>query len=93
MTIGEAIRQLDAIKPNAVDRTTKVRWLEEVDFAVYRELVMTHEHGQSLIFNGYNPADESGADDKLLLAVKPYDRMYEQYLACQIDLQNQEYDL
>lgn len=55
MTIGEAIRQLDAIKPNAVDRTTKVRWLEEVDFAVYRELVMTHEHGQSLIFNGSQP--------------------------------------
>ena len=93
MTIGEAIRQLDVIKPNAVDRAAKVRWLEEVDFAVYRELVMTHEHGRSLIFNGYNPEDESGADDKLLLAVKPYDRMYVQYLACQIDLQNQEYDL
>ena len=93
MTIGEAIRQLDALKPNAVDRACKVQWLEEVDFAVYRELVMTHEHGRSLIFNGYDPEEASGADDKLLLAVKPYDKMYVQYMSCQIDLQNQEYDL
>ena len=51
MTIGEAIRQLDAIKPNAVDRTTKVRWLEEVDFAVYSEVVGTSEDGGGLRFN------------------------------------------
>lgn len=93
MTIGEAIRQLDAIKPNAVDRAAKVRWLAEVDWAVYRELVRTHEGGEDLVFEGYDPDGDSGADDKLLLAVPPYDRMYVQYLACQIDLQNQEYDL
>lgn len=93
MTIGEAISQLDALKPNAVERSVKVRWLEEVDWAVFRELVQTHEGGEALVFEGYDPEAESGADTKTLLAVKPYDRMYVQYMASQIDLQNQEYDL
>lgn len=93
MKIGKAIRQLDAIKPNAVERSVKVRWLEEVDWAIYRELVLTHEHGKGLVFAGYDPEGESGTDDKTLLAVKPWDKMYVQYMACQIDLQNQEYDL
>lgn len=93
MTIGEAIEQLDILKPNAIPRKVKVRWLNEVDWAVYRELVMSHEHGDGLLFAGYKDGDASGADDKLLLAVQPYDKMYVQYMMCQVDLQNQEYDL
>lgn len=93
MTIGDAISRLDELKPNAVSYQRKVEWLADVDWDIYRTLVKTHEGGENLVFEGYEPDAESGADDKTLLAVKPYDRMYVQYMMAQIDLQNQEYDL
>lgn len=89
MTIGEAIRRADAAKPNAIQRGEKVRWLSDVDMAVFRQLVQTHERGEELAFIGY---DDDTPAEQLLLAVAPYDRMYVYYLLAQIDLWNNEID-
>lgn len=89
MTIGEAIRRVDEQKPNNISRSAKVAWLNEVDWAIYRELVRTHEGGEGKDFNGYGDGVQ---DSELLLATCPYDRMYVEYLAANIDLQNNEYD-
>lgn len=93
MTIGEAIAAVQAIKPNRIEREQMVRWLDEVDNTVFRELVKTHRFGGDLVFDGYDPADESGADGVVLLAPEPYSRMYIYFLCAQIDMQNQEFDL
>ena len=93
MTIGEAIAAAQSIKPTPLPRAQLVRWLDEVDRTVMRELVYTHCCGTDLQFDGYDPGDETGADDTLLLAPKPYDRMYVYFLCAQIDKHNQEFDL
>lgn len=93
MTIGEAIKAVQAIKQSPMPREQLVRWLEEVDLTIMRELVRTHGFGPTKIFDGYDPDDETGADEALLLAPKPYDRMYVYFLCAQIDLHNQEFDL
>ncbi len=93
MTIGEAIAAVQSIKPTPLPRAQLVRWLDEVDRTVMRELVHTHCSGADLLFDGYDPDDGTGADDMLLLAPKPYDRMYVYFLCAQIDKHNQEFDL
>ena len=93
MTIGEALKAVQSIKQTQIPRAQLVRWLDEVDQTVMRELVSTHEFGRCLVFDGYDPEDETGADSTVLLAPKPYDRMYVYFLCAQIDMQNQEFDL
>lgn len=93
MTIGEALAAVQSIKQTQIPRAQLVRWLDEVDQTVMRELVWTHAHGRCLQFDGYDPDGETGADTVLLLAPKPYDRMYVYFLCAQIDMQNQEFDL
>lgn len=93
MTIGEAIAAVQTIKPTQIPRAQLVRWLDEVDRTIYRELIRTHEYGQCIMFDGHDPEGETGADTELLLAPAPYDRMYIYFLCAQIDMQNQEFDL
>ena len=93
MTIGEAIAAVQTVKQTQIPRAQLVRWLEEVDQTVMRELVHTHKFGHDLVFDGYDPDGETGADTVLLLAPAPYDRMYVYFLCAQIDMQNQEFDL
>ena len=93
MTIGEAIAAVQSIKPTPLPRAQLVRWLDEVDRTVVRELAHTHCYGTDLQFDGYDPDADTGADDVLLLAPKPYDRMYVYFLCAQIDKHNQEFDL
>ena len=93
MTIGEAIQAVRELKPDPISRAQLVRWLEEVDLTIFREIVKTHWFGEDLVFDPYDPEGESGADSVELLAPAPYSRMYVYYLAAAIDRQNQEYDL
>ena len=89
MTIDEAIRRADEAKPNAVPRTNKVRWLNNVDETITRKLIRTHAFGKDLQFDGY---DDETEGTTLLLAPAPWDEMYVYYLMAQIDLWNNELD-
>lgn len=88
MTLGEAIAQVDELKPNAIPQLTKVLWLSTLDGLVKRNVFDTHGTGLGE-FPGYGPQTSL---DTALLVEAPYDTLYRRWLEAQIDLTNAEYD-
>lgn len=88
MTIGEAIKLVDRLKPNQFTTAQKVGWLSDCDSNIYRKIVETHEKPDFMPdeFVGYALDDLDGR----LLAPPPYDVMYKYFLEAQIDLYNKE---
>ena len=88
MTISEAITKIDALKFNTYKPNEKIAWLSTIDGIIKREVIDTHEGGESVVFNGY---DENTSLDTELLAPAPYDDLYIKWLESQIDYANAEY--
>ena len=89
MTIIEAINLIDASKPNTYGQVEKIRWLSNLDWTIKREIIDTHEGGESIVFNGYT---EDTPHDTQLLVPAPYDELYVRWLEAQIDYANGEYN-
>ena len=89
MTIIEAINLIDASKPNTYGQVEKIRWLSNLDWTIKREIIDTHEGGESIVFNGYT---EDTPLDTPLLAPAPYDELYVRWLEAQIDYANGEFN-
>ena len=87
MTIAEAIREADRLKPNGFPTETKILWLERLDKRILRE-ILTHYEGELPEEPAYNTEDLS----KTLLVPAPYEEMYIHWLACQMDYYEREYD-
>ena len=83
MTIDDAIRQADALKPNAVRRAAKVEWLDRVERAVKAGVIDLHEGSDAVEFAGYGTLTPG---DTVLLAPEPHAQLYVYWLCCQIDL-------
>lgn len=88
MTLMGAINHIDAVKPNGYSQVEKIRWLSTLDGIVKREIVDTHEGGESVTFKGY---DETTVPTTELLVPHPYDDVYIRWLEAQIDYANGEY--
>lgn len=88
MTIDEAIKEIDTLKPNAYPEDIKLRWLSRIDGTIKREVIDTHEGGDAMPFAAYSE-DQLGQGVQLLVP-EPYSELYVHYLACQIDLSNAE---
>ena len=54
MTIREAIELVDRLKPNQYGSADKLRWLSELDGAVWHEIWSAHETAVPA-FAGYGP--------------------------------------
>ena len=89
MKINEAINRLDALKLNTYSQNDKVEWLSRLDSMVKRQIIDTHEGGESISFSGYT-ADTP--PDTVLLVPAPYDEVYLRWMEAQIDYHNGEYD-
>ena len=88
MTIQAAIDNIDEKKANMFTQEQKIQWLSEVDMYVWRELIKTHEGMPvGIDFVGY---DQDTPMDTHLLVPEPYTNVYENWLAAQMDLKNQE---
>lgn len=88
MTIREAIAGIDERKPNAIPDSIKIRWLEALDWEIYREVILTHrEPGAE--FSGY-PESLTREESPTLLAPPPYDSMYLYCLESHMDYENGE---
>lgn len=88
MTIQAAIDRIDEMKPNVFTDEQKIAWLSEVDNYVIRELYKTHEGWpEGIDFVGY---DQDTEMDTILLIPEPYHRIYEHYLAMQMDDKNRD---
>ena len=88
MTINEAIRRIDMMKPNSYSNEDKIAWLSKLDGAVKAEIIDTHEDGEHIVFEGY---DENTPKDTELLICAPYDDIYLYWLESRIDYYNGEY--
>ena len=86
MTLREAIERADALKPNAVPRHEKLRWLSELDGRIAEELIGTHE-GARETFLPYTIETDGNTP---LLAPFPYDDVYVFWLHARTDLADRE---
>jgi len=85
MTINQLMTLVDDLTPNQYGADHKLRWLNEVEEAVFREILCTHEGDRPETFTPYE-----AADDTELLAPSPYDRIYPLYLESRIHFHNAE---
>lgn len=90
MTIQGAIDRADTMKPNLMDRKTKIQALSELDGLIHREIILKHCHTSEMhTFSGYTEDTDPGTE---LLAPWPYDELYGYWLMARIDEQNLEMD-
>ena len=87
MTIIDAINEIDALKPNTISQSDKIRWLSQLDGRIKTQIIDTHESAEEIIFKGY---DDNTSKDTVLLVTAPYDNIYIRYLDAQIDYANGE---
>ena len=93
MTIRDII---ESVKKNTeIDDKTKIRWLSELDFKIYEDIVLRHEGAeQYMTKNGdgtFSPRSlpyESDACE--LIAPERFRKMYEAYLRLETDFQLDE---
>ena len=96
MTIAEAIKRIDTLKPNRYKDKEKVMWLSELDGQVHTEILMTHQHDEEIApFVPYEYTDpvegeEPAWKDIVLLVPFPYSEVYEHWLASKMDVANAE---
>lgn len=85
MTLREAIDKVDGQKPNKYTAEEKVAWLSDLDFGIYNDVILTHEHDADIPeFKTYDATDL----DKTLIADEPYCQLYTAYLKMKIDEEN-----
>ena len=86
MTVQEAISQADALCPNRYSMEDKVRWLNEVDAKIAKEILPRYETTDT--YTAYTVGDIS----KTLLAPEPYSVMYVYFLQSKINYADNETD-
>lgn len=88
MTINEAIMQVDQLLANKTPRETKIRWLSDLDYGLFLDVILTHETPNEVEFVPY---DENTDGDTKLVAEAPHDAMYIEYLKMKINSELYEY--
>ena len=92
MKLGELFAEVDELKPSQFDDSVKVKWLNEVEGRIIKEVIAAREEDASMegyAFNGYT--NETPIDTELVVK-EPYAALYRYYLFSMIDLGNEEYD-
>ena len=88
MTIMEAIKQADAMRPNQYTYGDKIQWLSALDGQVWHEVMETHRGTEEEAFSGYTPDTDTG---RQLLIPEPYALdVYIPYLQARMDRENGE---
>ncbi len=91
MTINKAMEQAARVRADPYDDETKAGWLLELEGRIREEVFAAHERGETE-GEGQPVLSFPEDADRALLVGPPYDRLYELYLLCQIDLHNGETD-
>jgi len=86
MKVNELMESVERLHPNQFTEQDKVRWLNEVEATIYREIVLTHEHEDGAEMPVYSCA----SDTDVLLAQDPYSRLYPLWMEAQIAWHNHE---
>lgn len=84
MTVQNAIDEANRLRPNDFTQAQKVRWLNELDGVIFREVILTHEGAPLCDYSGHGELSEE------LLVPFPDEGLYPLYLVMQYDLHNGE---
>lgn len=88
MTLQEALDLADEMKPNMMERHTKVKHLCDLEQMIFAEILMKHAHSEE---TETKPEYDDDTDpNTVLLVPDPYSRVYWLWLMTRIDIQNQE---
>lgn len=88
MTLQEALDIADEMKPNMMRRNLKIKYLDDLEKMIHREILMKHEHTEE---QETEPEyTEETAPGTVLIVPDPYSKVYWLYLMSRIDIQNQE---
>ena len=85
MTIADAIREADRLKPNGFPTEDKLRWLERLELRL-REEVLGRCEGALPAWSPFEAGDLS----RTLSAPAPYDEIYVHWLCAQMDYYERE---
>lgn len=88
MTINEAIARVDVLRENLMPPDQKILWLENVDRAVYEEIIKGREGEDAVTFPRYSEND----GERELLVPPPYDMLYVYRLEAEICYRSEEID-
>lgn len=86
MTISEAIREADRLKPNGFETEQKLRWLERLEKRLRQEILL--QDGGTVPEPG--PFGVEDLDRPLQLSA-PFDEMYVHWLCAQMDYYEREF--
>lgn len=88
MTVREAIDGAKALLGNEIPEATQIRWLNELDEQIWRDLILTHEP-EATIAGGYEAHTQ---DTDELLVPDFASGLYIEYLIMQINMAHGETD-
>ena len=87
MTIADAIREADRLKPNSFSTEDKLRWLERLEQRI-REEIRGRCEEELPAWEPFEPGDLS----RVLQAPAPYDELYVHWLCAQMDYYEREFE-
>lgn len=82
MTISEVFADVDELKPNQYDDAIKIKWLNELEGRILRDVFQINE------FKPYNLSDDF---DTELTVPEPYSNIYKLHIMLMIDYTNAEF--
>lgn len=85
MTIHDMLSDVKRLRPSEYEDAILLRWLNECEWGVYNEIILTHEGAGA--FTGY---DSKTPRTTVLLAPDAYCALYRHYLCARIDEANGE---
>ena len=89
MNLQKALDLTDEMRPNMMERNTKILFLTEIEQLIYEEILMKHEHEEEIEKPEYDSDTDPGTE---LLVPDPYSMVYVYWLMSKIDMQNLEFD-
>lgn len=77
VTVGQVLAQVDGLLPNGYTREEKLRWLQQAEGIIIREVLQP-------VARQVLPVSAELEDSTVLAAKPPYDGLYELYVQAQI---------
>lgn len=77
VTVGQVLAQVDGLLPNGYTREEKLRWLQQAEGIIIREVLQP-------VARQVLPVPAELEDSTVLAAKSPYDGLYELYVQAQI---------
>ncbi len=84
MTLGECIRRVDALRPNACTEQEKTRWVLELERELERDFFSGYE--------GWTPHEKGSGREETLLAGGPFEELYVFRVLARLELADQAWD-